>query len=250
MFARVKVIGVRRKTEDSGVSRKIITLKNFDLIDGYVKDMAYLQDSNDSAIIEKILLNNIFSDSADAAFYIKKIYSLGLKNALLAFIHNLSVEVQLKSDYEEDPAHLKTLELLLLIRNVLNDPMPMEVDPEFADLLNGSLISNSESVLRKIENVLEGRELSFNDKEQLQDERKLLSATNLDPEKFYPCSYMRVLLNKWALLGDYTFAYRLLYDIVALSLPGFWVYPEHRIRAIEVIKLICEEKKIEEEDYY
>ena len=71
MFARVKVIGVRRKTEDSGVSRKIITLKNFDLIDGYVKDMAYLQDSNDSAIIEKILLNNIFSDSADAAFYIK-----------------------------------------------------------------------------------------------------------------------------------------------------------------------------------
>ena len=30
---------MRRKTDDSGVSRKIITLKNFDLIDGYVKDI-------------------------------------------------------------------------------------------------------------------------------------------------------------------------------------------------------------------
>lgn len=241
---------MRRKTEDSGVSRKIITLKNFDLIDGYVKDMAYMKDSNDSAIIEGILLDKILSNSADAAFYIKKIYSFGLKYTLLTFIHNLSVEVQLKADYEWDPARARTLELVLLIRNILNDPMVMGVDPEYAYILNSSLVENSGAVLRKIEDTLENKELSFNEKEQLRDERKLLSATDLDPEKFSPCPYLSVLLNKWYILGDYTFAYRLLYDIVALSLPGFWIYPEHRIRAIDVIKLICGEKKIEEEEYY
>ena len=243
---------MRRKNEVSGVSRKIITLKNFDLIDGYVKDMAHITDSNDSAIIERILLDHILSDDADAAFYISKIYSVGLKNALLAFIHNLSIEVQLKPKlyYIKDPESLDTFELVLLIYTILNIQIPMEVDSEYAYILNGSFMSNSESVLRKIEDVLQSEELSFNEKEQLRDERRILTETNLDPEKFSPCEYLRVLLNEWHYLRDYTFAYRLLYDIVALSLPGFWIYPEHRIRAIKVIKFICERTKELEKEYY
>lgn len=226
---------MRRKAGDSSITRKIITLKNFELVDGYVKDMACLRESNDSAIIEGILLDKILPDSETAAFYVKMIYSLGLKHTFMALMQNLAVGMDGKISYDN------SIGLVKLIFDILYDPFNMGIDPEYSRVLDSHFISNCGAVLRKIENELEKTPLSFDEKEQLRDDKELLSLATLDVDTFNAYSYLRLIIARWNVLGNYIFTFRLLYDIVALSKPDLWNNPKYRIRAMEVIKEFCEE---------
>lgn len=136
---------MRRKTEDSNVSRKIITLKNYELVDGYVKDTAYVMQSNDSAVIENILLDRILPFSSVSENYVRSIYKFGLKRTYMILMDVLSAGLDLKATYDN------AYDLVEFGMNViLQQPFTVGIDPEYKDEIP-YLKSCCDSVLRKLE---------------------------------------------------------------------------------------------------
>ena len=226
---------MRRQTEDSNVSRKIITLKNFELVDGYVKDTAYVMQSNDSAVIEKILLDKILPVSSVPAYYVRSIYTFGLKRTYMILMDVLSAGLDLKAAYDN------AYDLVEFGMNViLQQPFTAGIDPEYKDEMI-YLKSSCDSVFRKLEHEMQNRELSFDQREMLANAKILLECDFKHEIDFRPQHFFRVVLSRWDILGNYTYTFRMLYAVVALSNPILWDHPVYRLKARDIIAEVCKD---------
>lgn len=223
---------LKRKAEKGPVNRKIITLKNFEIVDGYIKDRAVRDDSNDSAVIESILLNQILPPSAIASYYISMIYRDGLKQTVMTLMQDLSAGIQWKA------AHDNALPLVRMVMEMVQKSY-IAVDEDFAYLMEEHLPSNCRAIVEKLNHESEKNELNFNIKQLLKDDEMLLSMTDGKSVDFVPYNYFRLVVSWWDWLGDYTFTFRLLYDVVALTEKGIWDTAEYRLRARDIIGEVC-----------
>jgi len=225
---------MRRKTEASNVTRKIITLKNFSLVDRYIKDKAVVDESNDSAVIESILLEKILPSSPVAAHYVKSIYNIGLKETYMTLMEVLSAGTGFKAAYDN------AYDLVKFGKNaILQYPFTGGIDPEYEHLIP-YLESCCASIIRKLEYETQNRELSFDQKEMLADDKILLECDFRNEMNFRAQHYFNVVLSRWDILGNYTFTYRMLRTVVALSNPIFWEDPKQRLIARDIIAEVCE----------
>lgn len=226
---------MRRRTEDSNVSRKIITLKNFELVDGYVKDTAFVMESNDSAVIENMLLDKILPTSPAAAYYVRSIYTVGLKKTYMTLMNLLSEGLDFKAAYDN------AYDIVKFGMNViLQQPFVAGIDPDYKDYIP-YLKSCCDSILRKLEYETQNRQLSFDQREMLADDKILLECDFRNEINFRPQHYFRVVLSRWDILGNYTFTYRMLFAVVALSNSILWDEPKHRLMARDVIAEVCKD---------
>lgn len=218
-----------RKNNDTekNTNKKLITFKNIDLINGIVQDRATLSDTSYSAIIEDILLKEFLPESKASVYYIEMIYKYGLKETFIALMQNLSAGINFEASQTNSYALVK------LAMNIVSRPFSSSIDQTHKDLLLGHFPSNCEAVKQKIEHESSKKKLSFDEEQRLRDTLALLSLR--DPQDFVPYNYFELVLANWEILGNYTFTFRMLYDVVALSDPALWDRPEHRLNAIDCI---------------
>lgn len=224
MFTKKQV-----ETEKSN-GRKMVVFKHVELLNGYYQDTAALTDSNYSATIEDVLLKNILTGNAATDYYIENIYKFGLKECFIALMQNLSAGINFKASEQN------SYPLIKLATNILSRPFSSSIDPEYSHYYDGHFPSNCKQVAKILEHEAENRELSFEEKMELEDNLALLNNTTKDGVDFVPYNYFSLVLKNWTALGNNSFTFRMLFDVVALSDNALWDKPEHRINAIECIK--------------
>lgn len=226
---------MRRKAEDNNVYRKMITIKNVEVVDGYVKDLAYVAESSDSAIIEAIILDKVLPDSDAGKFYVKSIYTNGLKKTFAAIMQTLAAGVDFQAAYPNGE------ELIRFAMKIFSFPAERGFDSENIKLLDGYFMGCCTRVCEKIKYETERLELSFDQKQIVEDDILLLSHKITDEADFVPYNFFRLVLTHWDILGNYTYTYRMLYAVSVLSLPMQWEKPEYRLEAREIIAETCRE---------
>lgn len=226
----------RIKSEPTQKNKKLITFTNYELIDRYTKDIAEMEQTNVSAVIENIILKQILAEADfDATnYYIKKIYSDGLKDAFIALFQNLSAGIQGKS------THTNAYALVNLCLKITNRPFMSGFDPDYKYLEDEHLVKNCKAVREKIEYQKSKENLNFDQKIALDDDISLLKQTENHAVDFVPYNYFRLVLARWNTLGNYTYTFRMLMDVVALSEPDLWDSAKYRLQAIEIIKSVTE----------
>ena len=227
---------MRRITNESQnqKNKKLISLVNFDLIEGYTKDMAEITQTNVSTVIENILLDRILSKSNTSNYYIKEIYDNGLKEAFIALMQTLSAGIQGMA------SHDNAEEIVKLGMSVVNRPFSAGMDEKYQNLSEHHFPSNCRCVRENIENDTEEEKLEFDEKMAYEDDIMLLSQTENKACDFVPYNYFRLVLARWDILGNYTYTFRMLMDVVALSEERLWDSAEYRLQAIEIIKKVTE----------
>ena len=227
---------MRRITNESQnqKNKKLISLVNFDLIEGYTKDMAEITQTNVSTVIENILLDRILSKSNTSNYYIKEIYDNGLKEAFIALMQTLSAGIQGMA------SHDNAEEIVKLGMSVVNRPFSAGMDEKYQNLSEHHFPSNCRCVREKIEHETEEEKLEFDEKMAYEDDIMLLSQTENKACDFVPYNYFRLVLARWDILGNYTYTFRMLMDVVALSEERLWDSAEYRLQAIEIIKKVIE----------
>ena len=73
-----------------------------------------------------------------------------------------------------------------------------------------------------------------------EDDVLLLTQTENGACDFVPYNYFRLILARWEILGNFTYTFRMLMDVVALSEERLWDSAKYRLQAIEVIKTVTE----------
>lgn len=215
-------------------NKKLISLVNFDLIEGFTKDMAEITQTNASTVIENIILDRILSKYDTPNYYIKKIYKEGLKETYIALMQNLSAGIQGMASHDNAEALVK------LGINIVNRPFSCGMDNDYLYLSEDHFPSNCRCVREKIEHETEKEKLGFDEKMAYEDDIMLLSQTENKACDFVPYNYFRLVLARWDVLGNYTYTFRLLMDVVALSEERLWGSAEYRLQAIEIIKKVTE----------
>lgn len=230
---------MKRSSTDSTTVRKIITLKNFQVIDGYVKDMAYVQESNDSAVIENILLEHILPEETVSANYVKKVYTIGLKEAVLDLLNYLDGKKELIDEGN------RTSLLVNLLLQIFDNRYGVGYDEAYSYLLKEKFPANCKMVADKMKYEMQARTLSFNERQMLEDDLALLELTQRNSVDFIPYNYMSLVVNNWEILNDNKFVYRMISNVVALSMEDYWNRADLRLKAISVIAEMCKNWKNE-----
>lgn len=215
-------------------NKKLISLVNFDLVEGFTKDMAEMTQTNTSTVIENIIMDRILSKSPTSSYYIKKIYSDGLKEAYIALFQTLSAGIQGMA------SHDNAYELVKLGMNIVNRPFSSGMDEKYKSLAEQHFPLNCRCVREKIEHDVSKEKLEFDSKMSFEDDILFLTQTENGACDFVPYNYFRLVLARWKILGNYTYTFRMLMDVVALSEERLWDSAEHRLQAIEVIKTVTE----------
>lgn len=227
---------MRRITNESQnqKNKKLISLVNFELIEGFTKDMAETTQTNASTVIENIILDRILSKSKTSNYYIKEIYDKGLKETFISLMQDLSAGIQGMA------SHDNAEEIVKLGMSVVNRPFSAGMDEKYQNLSEHHFPSNCRCVREKIEHETEEEKLEFDEKMAYEDDIMLLSQTENKACDFVPYNYFRLVLARWDVLGNYTYTFRMLYDVVALSEERLWNSAEYRLQAIEIIKKVTE----------
>lgn len=218
------------KNTDKNPNRKNVVFKNIELISGYYQDKAILTDSNFSATIEEILIKNILTGNPASDYYIEFIYKQGLKETFIALMQNLSAGINFKASEQN------AYPLIKLGMNIVSSPFSSCIDKEYSDLYDGHFPSNCKQVAKTLEYHASQKELTFDEKMLLEYDLTLLKNSTKDGVAFIPYNYFSLVLKNWEALGDNTFTFRMLFDVVALSDSNLWDKPKHRLQAIECIK--------------
>lgn len=221
---------MKRKKEPEKNNKKLITFKNLEFINGIIQDFASMEDKTFSAVVEDILLREILPNEEAPKYYIQKIYKDGLKETFISLMQNLSAG--LNFDASEDNAY----ELVNLGMKIVSSPFNVEIDSAYKDLLNGHFKKNCNEVKLKLEHEKNENPLTFDEKRRLKDDIALLEYR--EPFSFVAYNYFELVLSNWAVLGNYSYTFRLLFDVVALSDPELWNSAEYRLNAVECIKKV------------
>lgn len=227
---------MRRITNESQnqKNKKLISLVNFDIIEGFTKDMAETTQTNASTVIENIILDRILSKSKTSNYYIKEIYDKGLKETFISLMQDLSAGIQGMA------SHDNAEELVKLGMSIVNRPFSAGMDEKHKELSEHHFPSNCRCVREKIEHETAEEKLEFDEKMAYEDDIMLLSQTENKACDFVPYNYFRLVLARWDILGNYTYTFRMLMDVVALSEEKLWDSAEYRLQAIEIIKKVTE----------
>lgn len=213
-------------------NKKLITLVNYDLIEGFTKDMAEITQTNVSTTIENMLLDQILLKSDTPDYYIKLIYTDGLKETYIALFQALSAGIQGMA------SHDNAYEIVKLGMNIVNRPFSCGMDEKYKELSEHHFPSNCRCVREKMEHDIEKEQLDFNDSMAFEDDVLLLTQTENGACDFVPYNYFRLVLARWETLGNFTYTFRMLMDVVSLSEERLWNSAKYRLQAIEVIKTI------------
>lgn len=227
---------MRRITNESQnqKNKKLISLVNFDIIEGFTKDMAETTQTNASTVIENIILDRILSKSKTSNYYIKEIYDKGLKETFISLMQDLSAGIQGMA------SHDNAEELVKLGMSIVNRPFSAGMDEKYKELSEHHFPSNCRCVREKIEHETAEEKLEFDEKMAYEDDIMLLSQTENKACDFVPYNYFRLVLARWDILRNYTYTFRMLMDVVALSEEKLWDSAEYRLQAIEIIKKVTE----------
>lgn len=210
--------------------RKMVVFKQVELLNGYYQDKAVLSDTNFSAAIEDVLLKNILTGNAATDYYIGYVYKSGLKACYMALMQNLSAGINFRASEKN------AYPLIKLAANILARPYSSSIDQTYSHYYDGHFPSNCIQVARLLEHVAENKELSFEEEMELKDNIVLLNNTTKNGVEFIPYNYFSLVLRNWEILGDNTFTFRMLFDVVALSDTDMWEKPDNRIKAVDIIK--------------
>lgn len=224
---------MKRSSTDGSVTRKIITLKNYQLVDGYVKDKAYVDETNDSAVVESILLEHILPNEPASTYYVREIYIKGLKETMIDILAYFDINRKPLEDC--DRAFL----LIRFLLQIFDNRRGVGYDDAYQYLLNTQFPTNCKLVAEKMKYEMSERSLDFDEKQALEDELLFLSLSQQNAIDFIPYNYLTLVVNNWEMLKGNKFVYRLISNVVALSMVEFWDYAEHRLKAIDVITEVC-----------
>lgn len=219
-----------KKTSDN---KKLITLKNKEIIDVIIEDMAKAGKSTSSAVIEQIILRDLFGESKESEKYIRYIYSEGLKNTFIYLMQELAAG----SGWQASHPNAKRLVEFML--DVLSLQRPKR-GQEFKDeQMYEHLLSNCTMLVEKLK-------LDYNDKELFALDKFVYDSdihflNNLKFADYVPYNFIHLILKYWDSLGNYTFSYRVLYDIVEMSDEKTWETSQNRVLAAECIKNVVKE---------
>ena len=155
-------------------ARKLISLSqlNFLTLNGIVQDLAHIQSTSDSNIIEKTLVDAYLPSDELSRNCIRSIYTNGLKVTFVQLFEHLAAGIDFRA------AHDNALPLV-----------------KFA------------------------MEMSH---------RQL-------PSNFVPTNYYNIIINNWEAVGNSTFTFRLLCDLVDLTVGAWNETPERREKARKII---------------
>lgn len=220
----------QEKNADKNTNRKNVVFKNIELISGYYQDKATLTDSNFSATIEELLLQNILTGNPASDYYTELIYKQGLKETFIALMQNLSAGINFEASEQN------AYPLIKFGMNVVSRPFSASIDEAYSHYYDEHFPSNCKQVARILEHHTSQKELTFDEKMLLEDNLNLLKNSTKDGVTFVPYNYFSLVLKNWEALGNNTFTFRMLFDVVALSDNELWDKPEHRLQAIECIK--------------
>lgn len=202
-------------------------------MDGYIKDKAYVDESNDSAVIESILLDHILPNEPASIHYVREIYTKGLKEAILDILNCFDINKEPIEDCD------RALLLVKLLLKIFDHRCGVGYDDAYQYLLNGKFSANCKLVAEKMKHEMSERSLTFDEKQSLEDDLLLLSLSQQNAVDFIPYNYLTLVINNWDMLKKNRFTYRMMSNVVALSMVEFWDFAEHRLKAIDVIAEVC-----------
>ncbi len=225
------------KKSNEETNKKLISFKNYEFINGIVQDKAILSGTNDSAVIEKILLKEFLPESCKAAYFVKDIYKHGLKAAFMLIMQEISAGLSIRVSLPETSLYA----LVKFVMKVVLQFPSLGIDSDYEDLFSSHFAKNCQVIKKKLE--LENgknKDTSLFEKQYLEDTIFLLSLK--ESMDFNPFNYFELVLHYWAYLGADSYTYKLLYDCVCLSKQENWLKPDYRIRAVEVIRENVDDK--------
>lgn len=221
------------KEPQQAKNKKLISLMNYDLITGFTEDMAEMTQTNTSTVIENIILDRIISESNTSNYYIKKIYNDGLKDVFIALMETLSAGIKGLASHEN------AFPLVKLGFNIVNRPFSSGMDEKYKQC-EEHFRKTCKYVKEKLEYETPKENLEFDDRMTLEDDILLLTQSENGGCDFVPYNYFRLVLARWETLGNYTYTFRMLKDVVSLSEERLWDSAEYRLQAIEIIKEVTE----------
>lgn len=221
-----------RKDAKKEPTKKLLTFKKNDLINGFYKDKAILEDTSYSAAVESVLIKEIMTGNKVNDEYIESIYRQGVKETLANIYSNLAAGINGRA------THNDAYELVWLSMRMVSHPFSNGIDPVYAYLYESHFPSNCYQVAEKLKYETGKKELEFDESLQLRDNLLLLENSTKDGVDFVPYNYFNLVITHWEYLNDFTYTYRMLYDVVALSDEMLWESPKNRIDTIECLKKV------------
>lgn len=226
-------IMVRKKKSDEDFesdglgpkARKLISLSqlNFLTLNGIVQDLAHIQSTSDSNIIEKTLVDAYLPSDELSRNCIRSIYTNGLKVTFVQLFEHLAAGIDFRA------AHDNALPLVKFAMEMSHRAMHGLTGEE---VVYRHFVSQCGSIARIIRHHYESGQLTFMKKEEINYVETLISQL---PSNFVPTNYYNIIINNWEAVGNSTFTFRLLCDLVDLTVGAWNETPERREKARKII---------------
>lgn len=206
-------------------NKKLVSFShaNYETLISIIRDEAYLNDTSESAVIENALVKAFFPANKNIKWYIDCIYSDGLKATFSRLFAGLAAGTDFKA------AHDNALPLVKFAMDSSHMAMHGLTGKE------GPYVhfqSQCGSIYRILEHKRNPDTISFEAREELEFFGLLIKQL---PENFVPINYYNVILANWDILGNSTFTFRLLMDLVELTEGAWKDTPERRAEARKII---------------
>ena len=211
-------------------NKKLVSFKNFDLINENIQDKAIQNKTTFSDELEKIVLKEILTDNPVTNDLIGDIYNTGLKDTIIKICH----ELYLNPFLPNDDVLIKYLLKMFNQYKYINK----ENDEKMIKKLNFSCILLKKKINDYYSN---GENIEFDEKIRLEDTNKTMESLFDDINHINLWDIIYVINKNIDFLESWDYIYKILKEIVELSSDNLWEGPEKRLNGIEMIKKLTKE---------
>lgn len=218
----------RNKTE-----KITISFEKSELIKKLVGDIAIKENRSLSAIIEKIILQNLLPKNSDAQWIAEQyLYADngGIDKALSALFSNNSAGVNWEAVHDN---------MLPLVQYAQTQAMYCHTILSGTERELFHLKDQIQLVIEKLEKLAQEKNSNYYKKEADWG-RVLLEELTEEPQYSRICNFYQLLLNSWDDFKNWTITYRLLHDLVEIE-KGWRSDPAARIELLQLIKQVSDE---------
>lgn len=189
-------------------NKKLVSFKNYAVLGGLIQDLATIEKTNDSVVIESILTKALLSPSDQTTDLISMVYNedFALKGTIAYLLSELSAHVGIDKSYSN------ALPLIELCLQFTNRPFCHGTTPT-ADKRWGYFQDTARLILEKLKHAYQ----EDNTLETIHKLKEYEILFSLPQEDFVPFNFFSLVLNEWDILGTSTYTYRLLYAVVELT---------------------------------